>query len=302
MYDWTSWRTLVPLILGFVGLFAFVPYEYFVAPEPMVRLSIFSNWTSRIVYMQTFIHGIVLWGLLYYGPIYFEGVKGFSPILTGVSLFPETFTVAPASIVVGILTSVTGKYRWALWSGWFLTVLGMGLMYLQDVHTSTVAWIFLNLTPGLGTGILFAGMGIAIPAASKPVDMAHAVAFGSFFRTFGQGVGVAVGGSIFQNQISKKLLQYPLLAPLAQEYSKDAAGLVQVIKSMEEGVAKTQLVQAYADSLKVVWVTMCGLAAVALVSCWWVEAYSLNIEMATEQGFVHEKKVKDVESSDEEKK
>jgi len=295
MYPWSSWRTLLPIFLGFAGLLGFVPYEIYIATEPMVRFSIFSNRTQRLVYYQTFIHGVILWSLLYYGPIYFEGVKGFSPIITGIALFPETFTVAPASVIVGILTSVTGRYRWALWSGWFLATLGMGLLYLQDVHTSTVAWIFLNLLPGLGTGILFAGMGIAIPAASTPSDMAHAVAFYPFFRAFGQGVGVAIGGSIFQNQVEKKLMAYPLLAPMAGEYSKDAAGLVQVIKAMVPGMAKMELVQAYADSLKVLWVVMCGLGFTALIANFWVKAYSLNVEMATEQGFRYKEKVEDVE-------
>jgi len=186
MRPWNDWRTLVPLILGFVGLFAFTPYELYVAKEPMVRFSIFNNLSTRLVYFQTFIHGIILWSLLYYLPIYYEAVKDFSPILTGVAVFPETFTVAPASVVVGVITSITGKYKWALCAGWTLTTLGMGLMYLQDVHTSTAAWIFLNLVPGLGTGILFAGMGVAIPASTAAVDNAHAVAFFSFFRAFGR--------------------------------------------------------------------------------------------------------------------
>ncbi len=125
--------------------------------------------------------------------------------------------------------------------------------------------------------------------------MAHAVAFYSFFRAFGQGVGVAIGGSIFQNEIKKKLMAYPLLAPMAGEYSKDAAGLVQVIKAMVPGVAKMDLVQAYADSLKVLWVVMCGLGFTALVANIWVKAYTLNVEMATEQGFRHKEKVGDVE-------
>lgn len=299
MYKWDSWHTLCALILGFAGLLAFAPYELYVAKEPMVRFSIFNNWSSRLVYFQTFIHGILLWSLLYYLPIYYEAVKNFSPILTGVAVFPETFTVAPASVVVGFVTAITGKYRWALWSGWILTTLGMGLLYLQDVHTSTAAWVFLNLVPGLGTGILFAGMGIAIPSSSAAIDNSYAVAFFSFFRALGQSVGVAIGGTIFQNMVRQKLLKYPLLAPMAGEYSKDAAGLVQVIKAMENGLAKTQLIQAYADSIKVIWVTMCGLAGVALFTLLFVKEYSMDIALETEQGFKHDGKRVDVESGDE---
>ena len=221
---------------------------------------------------------MVLWCLLYYDPLYYEAVKGESPILSGVSLFPQTFTVAPASVVVGILVSKTGRYRWAVWSGWVLTTAGLGVLYLLDVHTKTVSWIFLNLVSGLGTGMLFAGMAFAIQASSSNKDLAFAVAMFSFFRSFGQALGVAIGGTVFQNQMRQKLRAYPALAPKAEEYSRDAAALVQIIKQfpIEQGEVRAQLVQSYADALKVVWVTMCGLSALAMVASIWTKGLDMN--------------------------
>jgi hypothetical protein len=70
---------------------------------------------------------------------------------------------------------------------------------------------------------------------------------------------------------------------------------------MEPGLAKTQLIQAYADSIKVIWVTMCGLAAVALATNFFVKEFSMDIQLETEQGFKHHGKAGDVESSDVEK-
>jgi len=296
MYSWDSWRTLVPLIVGIVGLAAFIAYETFVAAEPLIRGSIFKNRTAVASYFETVLHGVILWGLLYYLPLYYETVKQESPILSGVSLFPQTFTVAPASVVVGIVVSITGRFRWALWAGWVFTVLGTGLLYLLDVHTSTVAWIFLNLVSGLGTGMLFPSLAFAIQASASNADMAFAVAMFSFFRAFGQSIGVAVGGTIFQNQFKIKLLKYPSLASNAAEYSRDASSLVEVIKHMAPGVDRTDLIQAYADSLKVVWLVMCGLAAVAMVASFLTEGLDLNRPLETEQGFQHKSK-----SADEEK-
>jgi hypothetical protein len=43
---------------------------------------------------------------------------------------------------------------------------------------------------------------------------------------------------------------YPILASFAAKFSQDAMGLVQMIKLMDGGLAKTQLIQAYADSIK----------------------------------------------------
>ncbi len=82
MYAWDSWRTLVPLIVGAAGLTAFGFYERFVAIEPLVRLHIFQSRTAVVSYFGSLIHGMILWSLLYYLPLYYEVVKGLSPIVS----------------------------------------------------------------------------------------------------------------------------------------------------------------------------------------------------------------------------
>lgn len=238
---------------------------------------------------------MILWSLLYYLPLYYEAVKVFSPTVSGVALFPETFTVAPACMVVGILITVTGRYRWAIWSGWVLTVAGTGLLYLLDVHISTIGWIFLNLVGGLGMGMLFPSMAFAIQASQKNEDLAFAVAMFSFFRAFGQALGVAVGGTVFQNQMKTKLLAYPALASKAIEYSKDASSLVQIIKAMKDGAEKDDLQHAYVDNLKVVWLTMCGLAGVGLIASLWTRGLDMNKPLETEHGFIDDRRNNDEE-------
>lgn len=267
----------------------FVVFEEHVAKEPLIRLDVFKNRTAAASYFETTLHGMILWCLLYYMPLYYEAVKGETPIIAGISLFPATFTVAPAAMVTGIIISKTGRYRWAIWSGWVLTTFGSGILYLLDVNTTTVQWVFLNLVSGLGMGILFPSMAFSIQAATTNKDLAFAVALFSFFRAFGQAIGVAVGGVIFQNQLKKKLLAYPLLAPMANAYSSDASGLVQIIKSMELGPARTQLVQSYADSLKIVWAVMTALSGVALLSSFLIQGFELDRALETEQGFEAEK-------------
>lgn len=296
-YAWDSWRTLVPLIIGIVGLASFVLYEEYVAPEPLIRLTVFKNRTAAVNYIGTVIHGMVLWCLLYYEPLYYETVKGYTPIISGVAIFPETFTVAPISVLAGFLVTLTGRYRWALWSGWVLTTFGVGILYLLDVNTTVVSWIFLNLTCGIGMGLLFPSMAFAIQASSTNKDLAFAVAMFSFFRAFGQAIGVAVGGTVFQNQMKKKLLSYPLLASRADEYSRDASSLVQIVKTMPAGLAKSQLIQSYADALKIVWVTMCGMSALALILSLWTKGLDLNKPLETEQGFRDEDKIQDDEKT-----
>lgn len=290
MYSWSSWRTLVPLLIGAVGLVGFCFYEAYLAPEPMIRLSVFANRTANIAFLTTTLHGVILWQLLYYQPLYFEAVKGYTPVVAGVALFPATFTVAPMAVVTGLLITKTGRYRWSIWLGWALGTFGLGLLLLLKVDTSIPAWIFITLISGLGLGILFPGLQFQLQAASTNKDMAFAVAMFVFFRSFGQALGVAVGGVIFQNEMASHLKAYPAYAGNASDLAKDAAALVQIIKNTPAGDAKLQLQTAYIDSLHTVYIFMLVLAAVCLVASLFIKSYDLNVGLETEHGFIDDKK------------
>ncbi|KAG5290757.1 MFS multidrug transporter [Histoplasma capsulatum G186AR] len=283
MYEWDSWRTYVPLIIGAIGLVVTMIYEYKFAHDPIIPIVIFSTRTAIVSYIETTLHGLVLWCGLYYMPLYFETVKEYTPIISGVSLFPMSFTVAPVAAVAGIIVTKTGHWRWAVWTGFALATLGLGLNTILDVDTSIPAWIFLMIPTGIGLGLLFPALGFAIQASARPGYMAIAVAMFSFFRAFGQAIGVAVGGVIFQNQMHKNLIRYPEFSSNAAELSKDAAGLVRVVLAMEDGPAKHHLKQAYTDSLRIVWAVCCALIGFAGLLSLLTESYSLTMVIDSDQ-------------------
>jgi hypothetical protein len=149
-----------------------------------------------------------------------------------------------------------------------------------------LGWIFLNIVPGLGLGILFPSLGYAVQASADPENLAIAVAMFSFFRALGQAIGVAVGGVVFQNRMFTNISRYPALAPMADAYSKDAAGLVQVIKAMADGADKANLKEAYTDSLRTVWMVCCAVSGIAMVISLLTEHYDLDRALETNQGLL----------------
>jgi MFS family permease len=66
MYDWDSWRVLLPLILGFAILVLFGYYEFRWAREPLINKGILSNWAMIANYIMTVFHGAILWSLVYF--------------------------------------------------------------------------------------------------------------------------------------------------------------------------------------------------------------------------------------------
>ncbi|CAI0655148.1 unnamed protein product, partial [Colletotrichum noveboracense] len=286
MYEWKSFRSLLPLVLGIFILVAFGIWELRFAKEPMIDKGIFNNWTMVANYIMTVFHGMILWSLLYFLILYYQAVKSYSLVVSAVAALPETLTVAPAAMAVGLVAGITGRYRWSIWSGWVITTLGAGLLCLMKPGTTVPAWIWLNIPIGLGTGMLFPAMALSIQAACEPALNGQAAAFYSFLRTFGQSLGVAVSGVIFQNAFREKLAAVPDLAHLADEYSRDATIVVEIIKQMPRNTVRAELVEAYCDALRAIWISLIAFSGFCMVLSLTIKRYSLDQEHVTEQGLV----------------
>ena len=170
--------------------------------------------------------------------------------------------------------------------GWVLTTVGLGLLIILKEDTTTPQWIFLSLTAGLGTGILYSAQSFAVQASASNSDLPYAAAMYSFFRSLGQTFGVACGGAIFQNAFRQKLSLNPTLSAESTQLAREASAIVQIVKSLPDSKLKGEIVAAYVDSFRMIWIAMCVLASVALIlSLVFVKEISLDRELETEQGF-----------------
>lgn len=203
------------------------------------------------------------------------------------AVLPETLTVAPAAMAVGLAASRTGRYRWSLWAGWLLTTLGAGLLLPLGPRTPAAAWIWLNLPVGVGTGMLFPALALSVQAASPPALSGEAAAFFSFARGLGQAAGVAASGVLFQNAFRRGLLALPGMdARAAEGYARDATAVVGAIKRMAPGPRRDEIVGAFNGGLQAVYVSMVAFGAFCLVLGASVRGYTLQQEHVTEQGLL----------------
>ncbi|CEI39108.1 hypothetical protein FVEN_g10709 [Fusarium venenatum] len=288
MYDWSSPRTVIPLVFGILGLVAFAVHIRFCRRysqcDPLLRPSLFTSLTALSAYFATIIHGIIVWCLVYYVPLYHE-IRGSSPITAGIAILLFTGTVAPAAVVVGFLIAKSGAYRPFIWAGWTLVPLGMGLMMLLEKDTETFRWVLIYLTGGLGLGILYSAQAFAAQASASNSDLPFAASMYAFCRSLGQGIGVAVGGVTFQNEFRKQVEKSPDFAFMADEWAKDAPALVQIIKKSPASMQlmRDTIVDGYIKGLKTVWMVLTLVACIALiVSLLCVRSKSLDRKFETE--------------------
>jgi hypothetical protein len=290
-YAWNSWHTLVPMILGVLGLLAFGAYEIFIASAPLIPMSIFLNYSTCTVYVGSCFHGLILYAMVYYMPEYFQAVQAYNPVVAGVAALPQTLTVVPCAVAVGVIVGITGKYRWAIWAGWILTTIGCGLLIKLDVNTSIPAWIFLEAVSGLGVGLLFPSIALALQSSVPQGDIAIAATLVLFFRSFGQALGVAIGGSILENRMRENLQKAVGLPTGSEQYGTGAVLLVEQLKALPHNSPEAvALRQAFARSFQTIWTVMCGTAAVNMVAHFLIKEYDMNQEHLTEQDFVRERK------------
>ncbi|KAF5582982.1 multidrug transporter [Fusarium pseudocircinatum] len=161
----------------------------------------------------------------------------------------------------------------------------MGLMLLLDDHTETYKWVLISLTGGLGLGILYSAQAFAAQASALNSDLPFAAIFYAFCRSLVQGIGVAVGGVIFQNEFRKQVETSPGFASKASEWVKDASALVQILKRSPSSMQlmKETIIDGYIKGLQTVWLVLALLACLAfLVSLVCVKAKSLDRKLETE--------------------
>ncbi|EUC32412.1 hypothetical protein COCCADRAFT_98788 [Bipolaris zeicola 26-R-13] len=287
---WNSWRTLVPLSMCTAGLMIFALHQEYVAKNPFIPIAIFKNRSASITYMQTVVYGVLLSMVMFYLPLYFEAAKDMSPVMAGVGMFPWSFTLAPTAMIVGIAISKTGAYRWANWLGWCVVVVSMSLLVLLKSDTPTAVWASISLVGGIGLGVLYPAMILGVQASTTAENQASATNMFTFSRALGQTLGVAVGGVVFQNMIEKRMLSKPLLARKAREYSKDAIGLVQIIKAMPKSDVKEQVIESFTYALRYIWIVAAAIAAIALLASIFIEAYQLSDPLEADQAAEEHKK------------
>ncbi|OGM50549.1 hypothetical protein ABOM_000927 [Aspergillus bombycis] len=296
-YPWSSWHTLVPLILGAVGLIGLVVYEVLIAKSAavpkktlLIPPEVLPNWTCGILYAASTFHGLILYSMVYYMPEYFQSVKGYSPVIAGVAALPQTVTVVPCAILVGIVVGLTGRYRWALWIGWLLTCFGLGLLILLKANTTVAQWIFLEAVSGLGIGLLFPSIALAVQSSVPQREVSMAATLVLFFRSMGQTIGVAIGGAILDNQLPNHLS-----AAVSKEATSQLQGqamnlvtLGELLRRLPTGSFEaTEIRQALVNSFQIIWVVMCSFAGLNLILSIFIKEFDMNQSHETEQGFVH---------------
>jgi EmrB/QacA subfamily drug resistance transporter len=202
-HGWGSARTLAGLGLTAVLLIAFIAWERR-AEAPMIDLSLFGNPRFTAASASVAISFFALSGFIFLITQYFQFLKNYGPLSTGVRLLPVATCVAIASVLgaklavrVGTkLVVTTGLLLMAGFYLWVTTVsasTGYGTIAVQMVVLGTG----MGLTSAPATEAI---MGV-VPKAKAGVGSA----VNDATRLLGGTLGVAVIGSVYASLYASRL-------------------------------------------------------------------------------------------------
>lgn len=250
---WSSWRIIMPLVLGFIGLGLFTYYETLVR-EPMVPLRVFANLTSGIIFAVTFLNSALTYWMIFFLPVYFQGVLGASPSMAGVMILPTIVIAIPSTVTAVLLLSKFGKYKPLHLIGFGVQTIGLGMMSTLGQDSHTAEWVAYQLIVAGGAGFV---LNTLLPAAQAPLpekDQAATTATWSFVRSVGSIWGVAIPAAIFNNRFSQLAVRISDEAVREVFASGDAYQYAnaEFIAGFDEDTQE-QIVSVFSDSLRFVW-------------------------------------------------
>jgi EmrB/QacA subfamily drug resistance transporter len=272
-FAWVSAPTLLPLALGSIGISLSLLYERHLAPNPFLTPTLFHSPSAISAYIIAFTQGLILYCALYYTPFYFMSVRLTTPTQSGLNLLPVTLLLLPASAIVSLLITRTGHFRAFIWAGYAITTLGTGLLTLLGQSTPPSIWIPIFVVFGLGNGIVLSSVNFGIQAIANASDHARAASMYAFCRTLGMTVGVAIGGTVFQNIMSTKLSSLHLSTKIAH----NAEGFITVLKKLrEDDPVREWALEAYVAGFRGVFGVIAGVSGMGLLVSFVIRRHGMD--------------------------
>jgi MFS family permease len=297
-FPWSSWRIIVPLVLGFLGWALFHAYQ--MSPwcqEPTIPPRLFANPTSAVGFILSFLSGVLLEWIVYFYPLYFQALRGASPLESGVRTLPFNVLLMPTGMVAGILMSKTGTYRPLHAAAYVFLAIGLGLSSMLNSTSSTAEWVIFQMILAFGLGFTFVTLLPAIQAALPEADVATTTATYSFFRNFGFIWGVTIPSLVLNSLFNKSLSTIGdpnIRDQLANggAYQFAANGSIQSLPTE----TRQQVINVYADTFKIAWYSALPFALIGFLLVFLEKHVELRQELETEFGMEIKEKNSESES------
>ncbi|KAK3331743.1 major facilitator superfamily domain-containing protein [Cercophora scortea] len=303
-YPWSSWRIILPLVLGVVGIALFHAFEAHVTKlvsrttQPTIPPFMFNNRTSAAGLALTFLQSMLTMWRVYFLPVYFQAVLLASPSRSGVLLLPTILIGIPAAIVSGQVLARYGKYKPIHFAGFAVATLATGLYIDLDAQSSLAKIVIYQILAGAGGGCLLTTMLPSVQASHPQTAVAPATATWAFMRAFGNVWGIAIPAAIFNNQFGARAgaISSPDVRAFlgaGDAYSRVSAEYIAALPPQ----VQAEVQDAYLGSLRVVWIVCVAFSGLGLLLVFVEKEIKLRTTLQSDYKLKEAKKAADAEKS-----
>ena len=205
-WGWLAAPTLTPMVGGVAVLGIFVVVERRL-PRPMLDVELFRNLRFTAASGSITIGFFALTGFTFLVTQYFQFVRGYTPLQTGIRILPVAISIAVAAVIGTRLAVMIGN-KAVVASG--LTSFAAALLWIAAFmpHGQSTSYLIIAATMvlgGGGLGLLSAPATEAIMGVVSKEKAGVGSAINDATRLFGATLGVAVIGSIAASLYGNRL-------------------------------------------------------------------------------------------------
>lgn len=192
---WGSPVVIGSLVAAVVLLAAFLLAEPRLR-DPLIELNLFGDRGFLGANAVAFTHNFGLGAIVFFLPLYFQNVLGYSPFRTGLVLMSFTVTLVICNSLAGWVAGEVGP-RLPMMGGMAVTAVAFLLLALTTPASGLVVIVVALLVAGVGQAFAFTVSTIGGMAAVPEAKAGAASGILSTVRLMGAVFGVAVGGALF---------------------------------------------------------------------------------------------------------
>lgn len=266
MYDWSSFRVVLPLVLGVCGLIGMGVYEHFCA-NPLIPLRLLRKIPALSLQLQSFLQSMLIMWVNYYLTIYFQAVLQLSPQQAGFDLMPTIVGM----VVFSILGGIAGSMLPGQWSfminlvAFALMSLGLGLFHIFNANTATAVHATLQIIIAAGNGLLMATLLPRVQALFSADDLWSVTGLFNYLRSFALVWGVTIPSIIFDQTVDSNLGLLPASIRSQFQHGGAYARASQEFTRSFNASIRGSVVQLYTRSLRATWWGAMSFALLGLV-------------------------------------
>ncbi|KAI1172032.1 efflux pump antibiotic resistance protein [Nemania sp. FL0916] len=259
---WSSPTVIGLLVATGVIIVLFAAWEYLQGDRAMVVFRLLKHRAIFLSALYTMFLGGSFFIMVYYLPIYFQGVQGTTPVGSGVRNLPFILGSTLGSIASGLFISATGLSTPIVLAASVIGTIGCGLCLLLNVDTTTGKWVGYQLVAGLALGSGFQVPIIVGQASVDHVDISTVTAMLLFFQTVGGALFVSGAQAGFANRLLQVL---PSSAPNVEPQQVLLVGANE-IRNTFPAKDVPGIISSYREGLVVTYAIATAAAGVAFLS------------------------------------